>query len=324
MSCTVEEEEDLYESLPPSTTTATHMFAGALAGIGEHCVMYPFDSVKTRMQSLVPDPRADYRGVVDAMTTIFRYEGLRNTTRGIGAMIGGAGPAHALYFASYEHLKKVFSKGQEGNHIARGAAGCAATVIHDLFMNPADVIKQRMQIYGSQYKTCTECGLSVLRTEGAVAFYRSFTTQLSMNIPFQMVHFMTYEFAQDIFNKSREYNPVSHGASGALAGAAAATITMPLDVCKTLLNTQEHCSRTNISYINGMGAAFRTVYEFQGFKGYFRGLTARVFYQMPSTAISWLIYEFFKSILKTKPSEAEDSGHYLTIKSLQAQSNNPD
>lgn len=72
------------------------------------------------MQSLVPDPRADYRGVVDAMVTIFRHEGIRNTTRGIGAVVGGAGPAHALYFACYEHLKKVFSGGHQGNHMANG------------------------------------------------------------------------------------------------------------------------------------------------------------------------------------------------------------
>ena len=178
-----------------------------------------------------------------------------------------------------------------------------------------------MQIYGSPYRTCTECGLSVLRTEGPFAFYRSFTTQLSMNIPFQVIHFMTYEFMQDILNPSRAYDPLSHGVSGAVAGAAAAAATMPLDVCKTLLNTQEQCARTsNVSYVNGMAAAFRTVYEFQGVKGYFRGLTARVFYQMPSTAISWSIYEFFKMMLNSKSPEKDDGG-YLTIKSLQAETN---
>lgn len=72
------------------------------------------------MQSLVPDPRADYRGVIDAIVTIFRHEGLRNTTRGIGAVVGGAGPAHALYFACYENLKKRLSNGQQGNHLAHG------------------------------------------------------------------------------------------------------------------------------------------------------------------------------------------------------------
>lgn len=37
--------KDEYESLP-TTSVAVHMTAGALAGIMEHCVMYPFDSVK--------------------------------------------------------------------------------------------------------------------------------------------------------------------------------------------------------------------------------------------------------------------------------------
>lgn len=37
--------EDEYESLP-SASTPVHMLAGAAAGIMEHCVMYPLDSVK--------------------------------------------------------------------------------------------------------------------------------------------------------------------------------------------------------------------------------------------------------------------------------------
>lgn len=45
---TMSEEEDLYESLPPSSSVTTHMLAGALAGVGEHCVMYPFDCVKVK------------------------------------------------------------------------------------------------------------------------------------------------------------------------------------------------------------------------------------------------------------------------------------
>lgn len=34
-----------YESLP-TTSIGTNMTAGAIAGIMEHCVMYPMDSVK--------------------------------------------------------------------------------------------------------------------------------------------------------------------------------------------------------------------------------------------------------------------------------------
>lgn len=40
-------------------------------------------------------------------------------------------------------------------------------------------------------------------------------------------------------NKERRYNPPVHVLAGGAAGAAAAAITTPLDVVKTLLNTQE-------------------------------------------------------------------------------------
>jgi len=38
---------DEYESLPTNNFT-THMIAGAIAGVMEHCLMYPLDSVKVR------------------------------------------------------------------------------------------------------------------------------------------------------------------------------------------------------------------------------------------------------------------------------------
>lgn len=36
---------DDYETLP-TNNVLTHMTAGAIAGVMEHCVMYPLDSVK--------------------------------------------------------------------------------------------------------------------------------------------------------------------------------------------------------------------------------------------------------------------------------------
>uniref|UniRef100_A0A2D4HFH5 Mitoferrin-1 n=1 Tax=Micrurus lemniscatus lemniscatus TaxID=129467 RepID=A0A2D4HFH5_MICLE len=81
--------------------------------------------------------------------------------------------------------------------------------------------------------------------------------------------------------------------------------TTPLDVCKTLLNTQEALAlNTNISgHITGMAHAFRTVYRVGGLAAYFRGVQARVIYQMPSTAIAWSVYEFFKYILTKRKEE---------------------
>ncbi|XP_028434437.1 mitoferrin-1 [Perca flavescens] len=300
-----------YESLPPHVSVATHMTAGAVAGILEHTVMYPVDSVKTRMQSLQPDPNAQYKGVYQALKRIMQTEGLLRPLRGLNITMMGAGPAHALYFACYERLKRslgdVMHSGGNSN-LANGLAGSVATVLHDAVMNPAEVVKQRMQMYNSPYRGLWDCLKTVTRTEGIGAFYRSYSTQLTMNIPFQAVHFITYELMQEQLNPHRLYYPGSHIVSGAAAGAISAAITTPLDVCKTLLNTQENVALNSVNVsgrLSGMANAFRTVYRLGGLPAFFRGAQARVIYQMPSTAIAWSVYEFFKYFLTKQRLEQE-------------------
>nr|KAF6402474.1 solute carrier family 25 member 37 [Rousettus aegyptiacus] len=264
-----------YENLPTSASLSTHMTAGAMAGILEHSVMYPVDSVKTRMQSLNPDPKAQYTSIYGALKKIVRTEGFWRPLRGVNMMM-------------------------------MGIAGSMATLLHDAVMNPAEVVKQRMQMYNSPHRSALSCIRTVWRTEGLGAFYRSYTTQLTMNIPFQSIHFITYEFLQEQVNPHRGYNPQSHIISGGLAGALAAAATTPLDVCKTLLNTQENMalSLANISgRLSGMANAFRMVYQLNGLPGYFKGIQARVVYQVPSTAISWSVYEFFKYFLTKRKLE---------------------
>lgn len=72
-----------------------------------------------------------------------------------------------------------------------------ATLIHDAISNPTEVIKQRLQMYNASYRTIFQCATGVYRTEGLRAFYRSYVTQLCMNLPHQAIHFTTYEFFQN-------------------------------------------------------------------------------------------------------------------------------
>ncbi|XP_055518131.1 mitoferrin-1-like isoform X1 [Leucoraja erinacea] len=295
---------DVYESLPESASVRAHMLAGSVAGILEHSLMFPIDSVKTRMQSLQPHPKAQYKNVFDGLLKMIHTEGIWRPLRGLNAMVVGAGPAHAMYFACYEQMKRTLSDAinHGGNsHLANGIAGSAATLLHDSIMTPAEAIKQRMQMFKSPYKGVLHCIRVVHRVEGSSAFYRSYTTQLTMNVPFQAIHFITYEIMQEWLNPARLYHPSTHVVSGAMAGAVAAAATTPLDVCKTLLNTQESLAvntvKSNNGHLSGLANAFRTVYQLGGLPAYFKGVHARIIYQMPSTAISWSVYEFFKSFI---------------------------
>lgn len=63
------------------------------------------------------------------------------------------------------------------------------------------VVKQRMQMSNSPYRSALHCAINIYRSEGSKAFYRSYTTQLTMNVPFQSIHFMVYELSQTILNR---------------------------------------------------------------------------------------------------------------------------
>lgn len=295
------EADDEYESLPDHVPASTHMMAGAGAGIAEHCLMYPVDVVKTRMQSVQPNPRARYRNVLDALMKIVRYEGAARPFKGMSVMVVGAGPAHAMYFACYEKMKRVISGTENGSKrpLAQASAGVMSTLLHDAVMNPADVVKQRLQMYDSPYASVLHCIRETHRREGLKAFYRSYGTQLLMNVPFQAMHFVMYEAMTEMTNKDRRYNPAAHMISGAVAGGTASAITNPFDVCKTLLNTQETAGFGTVkkSRVKGLFQAASTIYSCCGFRGFFQGLQARVAVAVPSTAIAWSVYELFKYLL---------------------------
>lgn len=187
---------DEYEQLP-TTSFTTNMTAGAIAGVLEHCVMYPLDSVKTRMQSL--SPISNGQTIVSTFANMVKNEGLFRPIRGMTAVVAGAGPAHALYFATYEYSKEVVAKAfPQHNTINYIFSAVAATLIHDAISIPSEVIKQRMQMYASPYYSVMQCCRDIYQREGLRAFYRSYNTQLIMNLPYQALHFTTYEFFQNM------------------------------------------------------------------------------------------------------------------------------
>lgn len=59
------------------------------------------------MQSLKPNPNARYRNLVHALKSMIKTEGIFAPLRGMNIVAIGAGPAHALYFSSYEYVKKT-------------------------------------------------------------------------------------------------------------------------------------------------------------------------------------------------------------------------
>lgn len=275
-----------------------HLAAGSMAGVGEHWVMYPIDLVKTRMMAIKPPPR--YASWLNAFSQIRREEGVRGMYRGGSVVVYGALPAHALYFAAYEYGKELTGPylGQNSpySHLLSGAG---AALVHDAVMTPTDAIKQRMQVYKSIHSSNWSCVKSMYKEGGLGTFYRSYNTQICMNVPQQVIMFMSYEWLKNRLNPSREHNLQAHLLCGGLAGGLAAFLTTPLDVCKTFLNTQTIHSNQEKRVTRGLRNSLQVVYKAGGLglSGLFKGCVPRTVIAVPSTGICWGVYEGFKHLL---------------------------
>ncbi|EGW32873.1 uncharacterized protein SPAPADRAFT_60218 [Spathaspora passalidarum NRRL Y-27907] len=303
-----------YEALPEDASLVAHLSAGALAGIMEHTVMFPIDSIKTRMQMSISKQELS-RGIVQSISRITSSEGFYALWKGVSSVVIGAGPAHAVYFSVFESTKtflvnrltnnprsnKIVT--DENHPIFASAAGIAATTASDALMTPFDMLKQRMQAgVAINDRKATSIRLmriagDIYKKEGITAFYISYPTTLFTNIPFAALNFGFYEYSSSILNPNNSYNPYLHCVSGGIAGGIAAALTTPLDCIKTALQTRGISQHEHLRHIDGFKSAARALYKQGGIGAFSRGLKPRIIFNVPSTAISWTAYEMAKEVL---------------------------
>ena len=139
-----------------------------------------------------------------------------------------------------------------------------------------------------------DCAKYVDKNEGVSAFYISYTTTLSMTVPFTALQFLAYESLSTTMNPTKEYDPFTHCTAGAVAGGFAAALTTPMDVIKTMLQTRGSATDAELRSVNGFTEGCKLMYQREGLRGFFKGVRPRVVTTMPSTAICWTAYEASK------------------------------
>ncbi|CAK7891547.1 mitochondrial RNA-splicing protein Mrs4p [[Candida] anglica] len=302
-----------YESLPDDASLAAHLCAGAFAGVMEHTVMFPIDSLKTRMQ-IAPSTTKLSKSIISSISKISSSEGAYSLWRGVSSVVLGAGPAHAVYFSVFEATKTLlvnrFTDSRNSNKIVTdenhpliaSGAGIAATIASDALMTPFDVLKQRIQASTQQHPGNNSIKLlksasEIYRKEGFSAFYISYPTTLFTNIPFAALNFGFYEYFSSILNPGNTYNPYLHCVSGGIAGGIAAALTNPFDCIKTALQTRGISTNPEMRAVTGFSSAAKALLKEGGSKAFIRGLKPRIIFNVPSTAISWTAYEMAKELL---------------------------
>ncbi|KAL3499340.1 hypothetical protein ACH5RR_038433 [Cinchona calisaya] len=91
------------------TNTLVTVVCGGLAGSTAALFTTPFDVVKTRLQTQIPGSLNHCPGVFDTLQEIAKNEGLKGLFRGLTPRLFMYMTQGALFFASYESFKRLFS-----------------------------------------------------------------------------------------------------------------------------------------------------------------------------------------------------------------------
>ncbi|CDK27476.1 unnamed protein product [Kuraishia capsulata CBS 1993] len=286
--------------------------AGGFGGAVGDSVMHSLDTVKTRQQA-APNI-AKYKSMIPAYSTIFTQEGFRRGLYGgyTAAMLGSF-PSAATFFITYESMKRLMiDRFGINDTVSFLTAGFLGDLASSIFYVPSEVLKTRLQLQGKynnphfnsgyNYHGLTDAIKTIVRQEGWQTLFFGYRATLVRDLPFSALQFAFYEkFRSWAYylspNETTDDNlsVTLELATGGAAGGLAGTLTTPLDVIKTRIQTQstssmgsskpEHLSSPSI--MRGL----TLVYRANGFTALFAGVGPRFIWTSVQSSVMLFLYQ---------------------------------
>lgn len=264
---------------PPSTSSSSPssqkgswqvwLTSGAVAGIACDCVLYPLDTIKTRMQS-----RAGF----------FGSGGFHQLFRGVGSAALGSAPSAALFFSTYEGSKKfltTYTQAQEENIGIHCVSAGMAEVMACIVRVPTENVKQKVQagLFPSSLKafqalwnnnanfTQTATTTTTTMTHAATPtsapptsrfhlFYRGFFATIMREIPFAFIQFPLYEKGKILGAQFKHNYALKHSASSTSASTSSSSSSSAPSISPAPLSSFECACVGSVS--GGIAAACTT------------------------------------------------------------------
>lgn len=311
---------------PALSPTLIESTAGFTAGCVSTLAVHPFDIVKTRLQ-IESQHRSRPGGSWRVIKTI-AHEGINDgRTKGLGGATGvarnfyrglmpnmiGNSVSWALYFVWYDNVKSLIRKGRARTSpsvrlgkqelrstdyfLASGVSGILTAVL----TNPIWVIKTRMLSTARNapgaYKSTIQGTLALYRDEGVRGFYRGLLPSL-FGVSHGAIQFMAYEQLKNhwaVSFRSGSKDNLSNFDFLSLSAASkmfAGSITYPYQVVRARLQTYDAGQ-----HYRGAWDVVRKVWRHEGVGGFYKGLGPNIVRVLPSTCVTFLVYENTKFYL---------------------------
>ena len=287
--------------------SSVSLISGLVAGLASAFAFHPLDLIKTRNQA---DDSKRRIGLLQHTRDIYRESGISGFYRGVVASCLGAGVSWGLYFGMYETSKSYlyeqaehvawfrndtehleYSSSPTLNYMASTFAGCFTVVV----TNPIWVIKTRLELQRAgkeHYKGLSHTTRRIIAEEGAAGLYKGIVPALILTSN-GAIQLMIYEDLKLRLHETFFNGPMSFAFLGGISKGLASTITYPYQVIKTRIQQRQVGNR--LQYISTF-QTFRLIITNEGPGGLYKGLWANVLRVMPSSALTFCVYEICKTL----------------------------
>nr|XP_035930549.1 S-adenosylmethionine mitochondrial carrier protein isoform X2 [Halichoerus grypus] len=166
------------------------LVAGGVAGVAVDLILFPLDTIKTRLQSPQGFNKAG---------------GFRGIYAGVPSAAIGSFPNAAAFFITYEYVKWLWHTDSSSylmpvKHMLAASAG---EVVACLIRVPSEVVKQRAQVSASS--RTFQIFSNILYTEGIQGLYRGYKSTVLREIPFSLVQFPLWESLKALWSWRQDH-----------------------------------------------------------------------------------------------------------------------
>ncbi|KAH1113676.1 hypothetical protein J1N35_007054 [Gossypium stocksii] len=311
---TVEEVKEKKGSGALNTTK--HLWAGAVAAIVSRTFIAPLERLK--LEYIV---RGEKKSLIELIKWIAALEGLKGFWKGNFLNILRTAPFKAINFYAYDIYRSQLLKlsgNEEATNSERFLAGAAAGITATLLCLPMDTIRTVMVAPGGEaLGGLIGAFRHMIQTEGFFSLYKGLVPSIISMAPSGAVFYGVYDILksaylhspegrkriQDMKQGGQELNafeqlelgPVRTLLYGAIAGACSEAATYPFEVVRRHLQMQVRATK-----LGALATCVKIVQQ-GGISALYAGLIPSLLQVLPSAAISYLVYEFMKIVLKVEP-----------------------
>ncbi|KAL0858495.1 hypothetical protein ABMA27_012361 [Loxostege sticticalis] len=288
-----------------------------LSSFTVRCALYPLTLVKTQIQ--VQRKKEAYSGVLDAISKIYRNEGVSGLYRGFWLssfqIISGV-----FYITTYEGVRHELGKHEFSPKAKSFIGGGCASIVGQTIIVPFDVLSQHLMVLGlvksraggsknpkinplgldldkrfSKTELAKEVFIRVYRLNGVAGYYRGYAASLAAYVPNSALWWALYTTYQDELLKispSWMSHLVIQCAAGTLGGFTTTILTNPLDIVR---------ARLQVEGVSTMRQVIKDLWLEEGLMGlYLKGLSARL---VQSACFSFSIILGYESIKRVAVSD---------------------